>query len=88
MPAIKETPQVGDVRLVGDAGSDLIDELTEPGDLVGDLRVRPAHGGGRVGAAEQPVEDRVKLGLLGIVVRPDAADQPGVGLADQGHRLG
>jgi len=86
--AVEQAAEVGGVGFIGSAGPDLLDEPTEPGDLVGDLGVGPAHRRRRVNAAEQPVQRRVQLGLLGTLVRPDLAGQLVVDPADPGHRPG
>ena len=88
MQAVQGATEIGDVRLVGDPVADIRDEPAEAGDLEGDLGVRPAHGRGRVGPAEQPVQRRVQVRLLGALVRPDLAGEQGVHLADPGHRGG
>ena len=64
MQPVEQRAQVGDVRLVGLAWADVVEELAEPPDLVGDLGVCPAHGLGGVDAAEEAVERRVELLLL------------------------
>ena len=60
----------------------------EPGDLVADLGVRSAHRGGGVGATEHPVQRRVQVCLLGVLMRPDLACQQVAHLADPAHRGG
>jgi hypothetical protein len=54
--AVQGAAEIGDIGLVGGLVADFRDEPAEAGDLVGDLGVRPAHGGGRIGAAEKPVQ--------------------------------
>ena len=88
MQAVEQAAQVGEVHVVGEAGADVVEELAEAPDLVGDLGVGPAHGGGRVAAAEQPVQRRVQLLLLGLLVRLDLLDQQPVHAADLAHRRG
>jgi len=47
---VEEAAQVGEVSVVGVGGADVGDQLAEAPDLVGDLGVRSAHGGCRLGS--------------------------------------
>jgi hypothetical protein len=44
MQAIKQGAQVREVHLVGQSGADVVQQLAEPPDLMGDLGMRPAEG--------------------------------------------
>ena len=88
MQAVQQPAQVGEIHVVGLAGADVVQKLAEAPDLMRDLGVRPAHRGGHVAAAEQPVQGRVQLLLLSLLVRPDLPGQQLVHPADLLHRRG
>src|SRR6516225_6162229 len=77
---VEQGSKISDIVLVGLTGPDVVDELPKPPDLVGDLGVGPAHGGGGVATAEKSVHGRVELFLLGLLVRADLLHQEPVNL--------
>ena len=86
MQAVQQRPQLGEIRVVGLPVADVDDEPPELRNLIGDLGVRPAHRGGRVGPPEQPVQRGVQGGFLRVLVWPDFADQQPVDALDASHR--
>ncbi len=79
--------QLADLILGGPAVCDFGEETTHSPGEVGDLDVGPAHGRRRVCPAQGPIQGRVQLSILGLLVRCQLPYQKPVGGSDERHGL-
>jgi hypothetical protein len=86
--AVEEAAQFVEVLAVGSVGADVVEELAQPADLVGDFDVGSAHGAGGVSAAQEAVQGRVEELLFGLFVGLDLLGEHLVDAANLGQGLG
>ena len=88
MEAVVQAAQLDDVLLATAPCPHLVQELAEAPYLVGYLHVLAAHRSCGVRSADRPVERRVELAVLRVLVRDDRLDQHPVHLAHLRQRRG
>src|SRR6516165_6182533 len=84
--AVEETTDLLDVLVIGPFDADIVDQLPEPPDLVGNLDVGTAHRGCWLASPEDALEGRVEDLLLRLLMGPDLFHEELVHGTHFGHR--